>query len=240
MLIDAISSARFIGQEESNQLIKKIKGLASDKQAYRLSNQIHIDNRVVCEDKSLRLNIDKLHNAIQQRKAIKFRYGRYNLQKEFEERNPGKLYKVEPYGLVWNDGFYYLVGFSVKLEKIINYRVDRMRQLSVAEESFNKDYFNLAEHTNKCFNMYPGEVYHIKIKFDNHLINAIIDRFGRDVKIEIFNEEKFILSTKAALTEGLVRWILNWGSDAEVLYPNILVEKVKKEIEKMYEIYYRQ
>lgn len=114
-----------------------------------------------------------------------------------------------------------------------------MRQVNISEKSFNKEYFNLADHTSRCFNMYPGEVRPIRIKFDNHLINAIIDRFGKDVRVEIVDESHFVLLTEAALTTGLIRWILNWGSDAEVLHPQILVEKVREETGKMYQIYHK-
>ena len=85
--------------------------------------------------------------------------------------------------------------------------------------------------------MYPGEIVGIKIKFDNHLINAIIDRFGKDLTIEIYDKNNFILKTEAALSTGLVRWILNWGSDAEVLSPPKLIDKLKEETKRMYRLY---
>ena len=72
--------------------------------------------------------------------------------------------------------------------------------------------------------MYPGQVRLIKIKFHNHLINAIIDHFGKDAKIEITDDSHFILSAEVAINMGLIRWILNWGSDAVVLYPESLIK----------------
>lgn len=237
MLIDAIRSSRFITNKESEKLIRKIKSLTSKEQAKNLNNQIYIDNRISFEDKGLRYNIDKLHRSIQSRNIIEFKYGRYNVKKEFRLSNDGNKYEVEPYGLVWNNGFYYLVGYNIKNQKIINYRVDRMRNLEKTNCNFDRDYFNLAEHINNCFNMYPGDVRLIRIKFHNHLINAIIDRFGKDINISIEDEEHFILSTNAAINTGLIRWVLNWGSDAEVLYPESLVQSIKEEVEKMSSIY---
>ena len=106
------------------------------------------------------------------------------------------------------------------------------------KKGFSKDReFNLNKHLESCFNMYPGKVETLKIEFDNHLINAIIDRFGVDIKIEKKDENNFILTTRAAINKGLVRWILNWGSDAEVLSPYSLVGEIKLEIEKMYDKY---
>ena len=237
MLIDAISSARFTTPTDTTKLIDKIKSLTSNSLSRKLINQIYVDNRIVCENNELKYNIDKLHNAVQHRKVIRFKYERYNVYKEIVEGNDGNYYEVEPYGVVWNNGFYYLVGFNLSRKEIINYRIDRMRRVEEQDESFTREYFNLAEHINKCFNMYPGTVSHIEIKFDKHLINAIIDRFGKDVNIKVAEDGNFILKTDAAINEGLVRWILNWGSDAKVLYPPMLIKEVKKEIEKMSDIY---
>ena len=130
------------------------------------------------------------------------------------------------------------VGYNTKLSKTINYRVDRIRNLETTKQSFTKLDFDLVKHTSQCFNMYPGQVRHIEIKFDNHLINAIIDHFGKDVRIKPYDEKNFILLTDAALTKGLVRWVLNWGSDAEVLFPDVLIEQVKEEVRKMNHIYH--
>ena len=52
------------------------------------------------------------------------------------ESNDGNYYDVKPYGLVWNNGFYYLVGHNLEKEKIINYRVDRMRKLHITNQGF--------------------------------------------------------------------------------------------------------
>lgn len=240
MLIDAISSARFTTPADTKRLIEKIKSLTSEGLSRKLVNQIYVDDRIVCDNNELKYNIDKLHNATQHRKGIRFKYERYNVHKELVEGNNGNYYEVEPYGVVWNNGFYYLVGFSLSKEDIINYRIDRMRKVEELDKSFTKEYFNLAEHINKCFNMYPGRVSYIEIKFDKHLINAIIDRFGKDVNIKVVEDDSFILRTDAAINKGLVRWILNWGSDAKVLHPPILIKEIKEEIEKMNNIYKQQ
>lgn len=240
ILLDAISSARFITENDSTRLIDKIKKLTSEKQAEKLQSKIFKDKIIVCEDSGLRYNIDKLHTATQERKLIKFKYGNYTVEKNFVLHHEGAYYFAEPYGVVWNNNFYYLVGKNRKYNKLINYRIDRMRNVEVEEKRFNrKPAFNMKQHISECFNMYPGKVKMIWIRFDNHLINAIIDRFGNDVRIDKDNNDdsKFILKTHAAMNKGLVRWVLNWGSDAEVLQPYELKEEIKIEIEKMSSIY---
>lgn len=237
ILMDAVYSARFITPAESKRIVEKIKTLTSEGIAKKLGNQTYIDDRIVFEDGGVRYHIDHLHQAIQERVIIRFKYGRYTVHKKFEESNDGNYYNVKPYGLVWNNGFYYLVGYNIEKEKIINYRVDRMRKLYITNQGFSRGYFDLGQHVSQCFNMYPGQVRLIKIKFHNHLINAIIDYFGKDANIEITDDSHFILSAEVAINMGLIRWILNWGSDAVVLYPESLIKDVKIEIGKMYLMY---
>lgn len=113
-----------------------------------------------------------------------------------------------------------------------------MRNVEELDKKYPEDReFNLNKHLESCFNMYPGKVETLRIEFDNHLINAIIDRFGVDVKIERVDKNNFVLTTRAAINKGLVRWILNWGSDARVLSPESLVQEIKLEIEETYKKY---
>lgn len=234
-LIDAISSAKSIDPSHKDRLINKIKKFTSRGLAKSLTNQIFMDPKVVTEEKTLRYCIDAIHNAIHNNKKIRFKYGRYNLDKVFVIND--KDYEVSPYALVWDNGFYYLVAYNEEMEEVVNYRVDRIRNVVELKKTVENDDFDLRKHFDSCFNMYPGEVLEIKIKFDNHLINAIIDRFGKDLTIEIYDENKFILITEAALSTGLVRWILNWGSDAKVLSPPKLIDKIREEVKRMNSLY---
>lgn len=232
VLIDAISSSNSIGLEDKKRIIGKIKKLTSENIGKQLSNQRHASDKKISKDRTFRVNVDNIHNAIYNKNKIGFQYGRYNINKEFIIND--KNYKVHPYDLAWDNGFYYLIGYDEYKEKIINFRVDRMRNVEELEEKFSKDReFNLNKHLESCFNMYPGKIETLKIEFDNHLINAIIDRFGVDIQIEEKDENNFILITRAAINKGLVRWILNWGSDAKVLYPESLVWEIRCEIEEM-------
>ena len=239
LLIDAICSARFMSPYLVKELIKKIKTLTSKHLAAKLNSEIYMDETIIYAVPELKYNLDKLHTALQDSKIVKFQYGTYNLLKQFTLHHNGDYYTVHPYGLVWNNGFYYLVAKNLERNEIINYRVDRMRQVDVAEQGFDKHFFDLATHVKRCFNMYPGDVRLIQVKFHKHLINAIIDRFGKDADIQVYGQEYFVLTTEAAINTGLVRWLLTWGSDAEVLRPEELVQEIKQESEKIYQIYHK-
>jgi predicted DNA-binding transcriptional regulator YafY len=237
MLIDAVVSARFITKEETKGLIRKIKQLTSVHQAKHLQNEILIDSSVKSESHLVRLAIHELHQSISDRKIVTFQYGRYDMNKQFQLSHDGELYRVKPLALTWANDFYYLLAYFYKENEIRHYRIDRLRNVQITEESFPFEAFDVNKYVQSTFHMFAGSEEWIKIRFKNHLINPIIDKFGKQVEIRKEDDTHFVVTTKARISDGLISWILNWGSQAEVLSPSTLVIQVKKEINKMNEIY---
>ncbi|ADU29407.1 helix-turn-helix transcriptional regulator [Evansella cellulosilytica] len=239
LLVDAVSSARFISRSDTEKLIGKIKQLTSKHMARQLKNMVLVDEAVKSENNHIKYYISDIHQAITEQKEIAFQYGRYNTRKQFILSRNGDSYQVKPYALIWNNDFYYLIGKYGAADEIRHYRVDRMRHVLKTEVSYVYDEtFHLSEYVNQLFHMYSGDDQYIEIVFDNHLINVIIDRFGLNVAIKKYDENSFVLSTKAVISEGLVRWILTWGSDAKVLKPKSLVANIAVEAEKIYRNYH--
>ncbi len=234
VLVDAVSAARFITKNDSEKLIEKLKKLTSDHLAKQLENRILLIDGVKTENSHVKYAIHTLHGAICKRQVVRFQYGKYNLDKQFQLRRDGGFYYVKPLGLIWNFNFYYLIGQYEPDGDIRHYRVDRMRNVTALERTFLPDPgFDISKYTSKLFHMYSGEERNVEIEFDNHLINVVIDRFGLNVPITRHTENTFRISTPAVISDGLVRWLLTWGADAKVLNPPELVKRIKEETEKM-------
>lgn len=238
LLIDAVSSAKFISTKETEDLVDKIKQLTSVHQAKQLGNRIILPENSKNENTKIKYTIHMLHAAILSNYYIQFKYGRYNLQKEFKLSHDGDFYQLKPYALVWHNNFYYLIGEYLPTEEIRHYRVDRMRDVFALDETFVPDTgFDISKYTEKLFHMYSGEEALVEVEFNAYMINVVIDRFGRGVNIRPVGEDKFRISTQAIISDGLVRWLMTWGSDAKVLTPQSLVERIKDEVEKFYRVY---
>ncbi|KON87573.1 transcriptional regulator [Sporosarcina globispora] len=240
MLIDAVASARFITKDETKQLIRKIKKLTSIHHAKKLHNEILIDSSVKSESKLVRLAINDLHEAISERKIVTFQYGRYNLNKEFVLSHNGGQYRVKPLALTWVNDFYYLIAYYFAKEEIRHYRIDRLRNVNITEEQFAYELFDVSKYVSSTFHMYAGSEEWIKIRFHNDLINVIIDKFGRDADIRKLDEDHFVLTAKAIVSNGLVKWLLNWGNQAKVLSPSSLIDQVTNEISNMMAVYEKE
>lgn len=236
-LMDAVSSARFISQPETRQLIYKLRNLTDEVTAKRLANElIHSDGKIVMEH--FAENIQTLHEAIKLKKCVKFQYGRYNVEIEFILSKDGGYYEVIPLGVVWAKEYYYLIAKELDKEKIVQYRIDRMSSVLKTDDSWTPEPgFDIEKYVSQLFNMYTGEISNIAIEFENHLINVVIDHFGIDARIKQASDTSFLLETKGVVSDGLVRWLLTWGADAKAVRPAKLVEQMKKEVERYVGMY---
>ncbi|QKY70561.1 YafY family protein [Lentibacillus sp. CBA3610] len=237
LINDAILSARFITTNEKEKLIKKVKTLTSTHIAKTFPEPIVFSQSANIDYERVKLNIDSVHRAISEGKVLTYQYGKFNVKKEFVYHRNGSRYHVEPYALIWQNDFYYLIGVFQDTNEIRHYRLDRIRNIAVTDETFKKRAFNLQEYVDQSFHMFAGEEMRIKIRFHNSLVNVVLDRFGHDADIRELDDEHFVLSTKAKLSEGLVNWILTWGNRAKVLSPEHLQERIKNQISQMLEIY---
>ncbi|WP_010648473.1 helix-turn-helix transcriptional regulator [Oceanobacillus massiliensis] len=237
LIIDAILSARFITEKEKYNLIDKVKMLTSKKIAKTLPEPLLFSQASSMDYDMVKLNIDFVHNAISDKKVLSYQYGKYNMQKEFEFNRNGDYYKVEPYALIWQNDYYYLIGRFQQNGEMRHYRLDRIRNIKISDQHFVRQDFKLQNYVNQSFHMFAGEEIWIKIQFHKDLINVVLDRFGQEADIKELNEDHFVLKTKAKLSDGLINWILTWGNKAKVLAPDYLVERVKVQIEQMMKVY---
>lgn len=237
LIVDAILSARFIPNNLKTEIIQQLKKLTSKHHAKTLPKPLMYDSSAEFQNENVKLNIGKIHEAVTNSRVITYQYGQYNLDKEFTFRRDGELYHVEPYGLIWQRDFYYLIGKYQPKNELRHYRLDRIHNIKVTDERFRKERFNLQEYVSRTFNMFAGEEMRIRIQFENELVPHIIDRFGKDIDIRKVDDEHFEISTRAKISKGLISWLLSWGKQAKVISPDFLVKQIKEEVEKMHELY---
>lgn len=99
LLVDSVQSAKFITAKKSNELIKKIEGLASRYEASQLQRQVYVSERVKTMNESIYYNVDKIHTAISANSKITFQYYQWDIHKKMILRKDGALYKVSPWAL---------------------------------------------------------------------------------------------------------------------------------------------
>jgi predicted DNA-binding transcriptional regulator YafY len=238
MLVDAILSARFVTEEQAKIIIGKLNQLTSTHIAKTLPSPVKYNKSMNHIYHLTKVYIDKIHRAIEERNVITFKYGKFTIDRTFELNRNGQEYVYHPYGLIWDQGFYYLIGQKGNKEGLSNYRVDRMRDVEVLDQRFKSKDYNIDEYLHTNFHMFSGQGEWVEIEInDKYLMNPIIDKFGLDADIRKVDENTFILKTKAIVGEGFFNWLRGWGSKAKILSPPSLVQQMKEEVEKMKDLY---
>lgn len=98
LLVDAVSSSRFISASKSEQLIKKITALASKYEGEQIVSRIYTYDRIKANNPQLYYVIDKLISAVQLKKKVRFQYCEYDGDKNKILRNDGEIYINSSYG----------------------------------------------------------------------------------------------------------------------------------------------
>ncbi|MCQ2461853.1 MAG: WYL domain-containing protein [Clostridia bacterium] len=233
MLVDSVQSSKFITEEQSLELIKKLEGLTNKYNAAALHRQVVVRNRVKTVQTNIFNNIDHISAAINSDCTVKFRYITYDLHKKPIFRHDGDFYEISPYCLIWDDENYYLLGYDAAQDKIKHFRVDKMVNLSATQEKrAGKEKFgeiDISSYNKKVFNMYSGEQTTVKIRFKNHLVGVVLDKFGMNASICPENDgEHFTVATDISVSKQFYSWLFGFAGECEVISPEFVREQVRQ------------
>ena len=232
MLIDSVQASKFITEKKTRELIGKLQTLASSHQAQALKRQVYVKNRIKSMNETVFINIDALHAAISQDKQIEFLYFEYDLQKKKAYRKNGKTYCVSPYALIWDNENYYMLAYDESAGIIKHYRVDKMTKITTTDRArIGSDTFaqlDMSEYTKRAFSMFGGKEEHVTIRFANHLVGVVLDRFGKDVILARTDADHFSITTPVIVSPQFFGFLFSLGDEAEILQP----ERVRGEMQK--------
>jgi len=242
LLVDSVQSSKFITQKKTLSLIKKIEGLASSYDAKLLQRQVYVRGRVKSMNESVYYNVDKISAAITADRAIRFHYFQYTVSKEEQLRRNGEFYIVSPFALLWDDENYYLLGYDADNDELRHYRVDKMKDIDpISEVRRGKEIFekeDLSAYGQKVFGMFSGREELVKLRFREHLVGTVIDRFGKDVMIIADGKGYFTVTLSLVVSPQFFGWLFGYGDEVEVLSPELLrceVKELASKVAAMYE-----
>jgi hypothetical protein len=178
-----------------------------------------------------RATIEEIVKAISHRQQICFEYT--SLQ-----RQQGTMLHedIDPYYIIHQDGHLYLIGFNHKSNSFLEYRIDRIKEGSVKIQQ----------------RMIDGERRRRPIEF-SFWLDSSLARSGlsqRWLSQTIEREEPYIdeqgkqrsrilVRAKAYSEWRILQQMHKYGDKAELVDPPELREKMKKEVERIYQLYHR-
>ena len=120
-----------------------------------------------------------------------------------------------------------VVGYSEKHKGIGSFRIDRIvRQPTILDEDAKQPprSFDLNDYLNSMFRMYNGERKQIELVCDNDMMDAIIDKFGKDVTVLANDMKSFRAVVSTAVGPVFYSWVFGFGGKVSIKSP----EDVKK------------
>lgn len=238
ILIDAVHASSFITEKKSQELIEKLAALSGSYRAEVLTRSMVAFNTRKHSNEHIFYNVDHLENAILNHKKVLFRYFDLDENGQHVYRRDGHRYVVEPVALVFNEDNYYLSCYSSRHDSTSNYRVDRMEDVVVLEESCGEKAMELrtqvAEYTEQAFKMYGGEATDVVLEFKRNLIGAVYDRFGEDTKM-IAAGENCIATVRVRISPVFWGWVFQFAGEMSILSPGWVVEAYRCQARKVIE-----
>ncbi|CAI6062474.1 helix-turn-helix transcriptional regulator [Cohnella sp. JJ-181] len=169
---------------------------------------------------------EQVRRAIVQKRKIRFRYSK-NLPGSDGSRHSERT--ADPYGLVFSQGAWVLVAFCGLRHDVRHFRLSRMNELVVLDESFEViPGFNLQSRR-------PADNRNVIVRMLVDPAIADLVRGSDNFYMETFEpgEEGWLATFRVRQVEELLQWTLGWGAAVRVLEPESLRDRIRAEIENM-------
>jgi predicted DNA-binding transcriptional regulator YafY len=251
LLAESVYVAKFLTEKESDELSAVLCSFVSKHQAQTIrhdalltdrvkTNNQHVINTISILDDAMSATIDGKKHVPEK---VTFKYLQRSISSlQQVERRQGERYKVSPYKLLINDGNYYLLAFDDKRQKLLTFRVDRMKDVRfTGEPRDGAEAFaatNLKDYTLRTFSMFEGHTERVRMRFANRLLDTAVERFGTSGAIyEKADEGHFLVTASVDVSEPFFGWLLGFGQQCRLLGPPAVLEKFKQYVDSIRDMY---
>ena len=252
LLAECVYACKSITETKAKRLVSVVCDFVSEEQAKKIRHNAFLTDRVKTDNQGVLNNIAAINDAMSKHldgrphtpEKITFKYMRRSINDVSKqvERRSGTRYKVSPFQLLINDGNYYLVAYADYAQAMRTYRIDRMKDIRFTGEPRDGDIeFNqmdIKSYANRVFSMMSGELTLVEMHFSNFLLDAVVDRFGtRYVQYAKVDEDHFGVTAKIEISDQFYGWLLGFGDNAKLVYPEVAVEKFRTYLDTVRKLY---
>ncbi len=227
LLVDAVIACKFITKEEVSDLVEKIEQLGSVHQRKQLHRQVVVTDRAKEKAGSF-YAIDEIHRSIDENLQLTFKYMKWNAEGELVPRHEGKVYRVSPAFLVWDNELYYLVAYDEDSEQTRHYRVDKIVGAQAIDEprSVQAVKIRQKEYTTNLFGMFDGQAKRVTLRATEDMAGIFIDRFGKEAVKK--KSDGVRVSVEVKLSQQFYGWLTGLGPKVQLIAPAEAVEGYKR------------
>ena len=231
MLVDVVQSSPFLSERKSNQLVRSLKGLVSDREQKSLAKRVHVQGRIRNQNDSIFHNVDLIHEAMQAKRKIEFLYFSYGTDLERRPRHNGKRYVVTPVKVVYADSNYYLAAYDDESEQVKTYRVDRMQIAQISDMRATRceaiANYDFGDFSYQSFGMFHGTPKTVTLRAEPEMMDAIVDRFGREIEVAKATASYADVRVGVQVSPQFFGWLAGLDGHVTIRTPKKLVEEYR-------------
>ena len=130
------------------------------------------------------------------------------------------------------------MGYSDKYSNIGSFRVDRIYQCpKVLKEPAQPEPedFDIIKYINTMFRMFSSERQQVELICDNSLMDAIIDRFGKEVTTYAYDMKAFRVVVDIAVNHVFYSWVFGFMGKVKINAPQDIKDKYLEMVKSAYE-----
>lgn len=174
--------------------------------------------------------LDLIQQALNEQRSLDISYYAPSRKKESRRR-------VDPHGIRFFDNTYYLIGHCHLRDDLRIFALDRIRKMELVTETF----VPLAPETldnlmADSFGIFRGDAVQVGISFSREVVDYIKEvKWHPSQKITQKEDGSVELEMTVAGLDEVKYWVLKWGKDARVLFPESLRVAVLEEARQILE-----
>lgn len=208
------------GTSRYKQLMEKL-----DVKSTTLSSNSHVLIDLSSYYKStLAPKIEQIQDAIEKKRYIEFVY--------YSPKGEG-IRKIEPYLLVFQWYSWYVWGYCTKREDYRLFKLNRMLELEISKDEFSER--AVPEYKIDVKGAFGKEVL-VKARFVPDMRWRLIEEYGVDSFIEQ-DDGSLLFQFGFCDEDNLFSWVLSFGDKVELLEPESLRIKVRRQVQGILEKY---
>jgi predicted DNA-binding transcriptional regulator YafY len=214
---------QLIQSPEIKSTITKILAMQTEQLNDEMDFSLHFTGWQGTEE--LKAVAESLQEAIREQVIIKFDY--------YDTNGAHSTRKIEPYHLMYKGERWYLQGYSYEREDFRTFRLARMANLQITNETFHAREYIVKDKIPK--EKLP-QFYPVRLKANMRVRDIIIERFGISV-ITPFDETTYYADLQLPNVENAYRFILQLGANAEMIDGGLFEKDFRKYLAKVINIY---
>lgn len=158
-----------------------------------------------------------IQKAVLERKVLKFIY--YNTKGEESTRY------VEPLQIYFKDKAWYVKAFARDKQDYRLFKIARMKKIEVLEETFERDLPEILEKEP------PFSTVKLVLEISQKQAYRVYDEFEKEAIIKKPNGD-FLIHVEFPENDWVYGYILSFGEDAEVIFPQYVRNTIRKKLRK--------